>query len=187
MSAAAQPPCAPAAHETGVRRSRCARFAPPRGESRARARVEDDWPSTSSGSPLPAWLTDGSIRDRAAVSPPVARLLLQAWRSHARVGSRRPTQTGLRSRTGISSALPPALQCAARVRDQRAGPLVERTLVALHGLGRGGRAVQSVVSGCHSGRSSASGWRPRPRSMLPSPAHRGQATPSASGWSEGQV
>ncbi len=32
-----------------------------------------------------------------------------AWRSHARAGSRRPTQTCLRCRTGISSATPRAL------------------------------------------------------------------------------
>jgi pimeloyl-ACP methyl ester carboxylesterase len=37
------------------------------------------------------------------------RLLLQAWSSHARAGSRRPTQTCLRCRTGISSATPRAL------------------------------------------------------------------------------
>ena len=64
------------------------------------------------------------MRSRLASIP---ALLLQAWRSHARAGARRPTQTCLRCRTGISSATPRALlRAVSEFRVPSLGPLIAR-------------------------------------------------------------
>ena len=52
-------------------------------------------------------------QDNGRARDHVGRLHRGAWRSHARAGSRRPMQTSLRCRTGITSATPRALLGAA--------------------------------------------------------------------------
>jgi hypothetical protein len=59
-----------------------------------------------------ARLTDGSIRDRAAVSPAVARLLLQAWSSSTQPWSRPWSRPAFCFRTGIFAPAPTVSVCA---------------------------------------------------------------------------